>query len=304
MSPPRVALATAIAAFDRDPDLAPLQDALAARGALAEVLAWDDSSVSWSRFDLVVLRSTWDYMDRLQAFLAWCARVHAASSLLNPPDVVRWNTDKHYLAHFASAGVPVPACRFLEPGAKAAAVAAALDGLGECVVKPAVGAGSRGAQRFSTAQRDAAVAHAQHLLGEGRSVLVQPYLAGVDQAGETGLIFLGGRFSHAIRKGPLLAPGAAASTALFLPSRIEPRVPAAAELAVARQVLAALPFGHPPPYARVDLLPSDHGPQLLEIELTEPSLFFAHGPGSAERFAEVLLADLASRAPAARSRSR
>src|SRR5690606_12929157 len=116
-SPPRIALATAIAAFDRDPDLAPLLDALATRGARVEVRAWDDQSVSWGRFDVVVLRSTWDYMDRLGAFLGWCDRVHAASRLLNPPDVVRWNIDKHYLAQLAEAGVPVPACRFLEPDA-------------------------------------------------------------------------------------------------------------------------------------------------------------------------------------------
>jgi len=177
-------------------------------------------------------------------------------------------------------------------------VAGVLDAFGECVVKPAIGAGARGAQRFAAADRDAAITHARSLLAEGRSVLVQPYLAAVDEAGETGLVFLGGHFSHAIRKGPLLAPGAAASTALFAPSRITPRRPDPAELDLAKRVLAALPFGQPPAYARVDLLPSGQGPQLLEVELTEPSLFFAHGPGSAERFAEVLLDDLARHAPA------
>lgn len=278
-----VALATAIAAYPLDEDLPPLQQACAEAGIDSQVLAWDDPTVSWSRFDAVLLRSTWDYIDRLPEFLAWCDRVSTLTRLWNGPDVVRWNTDKRYLGDLAAKGVPVIESHFLAPGDDPASLPA----LDEFVVKPTVGAGSRDAQRYGAGERDQAIAHAARLLDQGRHVLVQPYLHAVDEHGETALLFFGGEFSHAIRKAPLLRRGEGPTRALFAPERIQSRTPSTAERDVARRVLEALPFG-PLAYARVDLLPSADGPQLLELELTEPSVFLAYGPGSADRLAAVL----------------
>jgi hypothetical protein len=154
-----------------------------------------------------------------------------------------------------------------------------------------VGAGSRDTQRHVRAQRSSAVAHVQRLLAAERSVLLQPYLDSVDRDGETALIYFCGRFSHAIRKGPLLLPGVVGSPAigLFAPEKITPRTPGADELGVADRVLAALPFGAPL-YARIDLIRDAAGaPTLLELELTEPSLFFAYATGSAERFTTAVV---------------
>lgn len=94
----KIALVTAIAAFALDEDLAPLADALRKAGAEVEILAWDDCSVSWRRFDAVLLRSTWDYTERLPEFLSWCEHAATQTRMLNPAEVVKWNTDKHYLA--------------------------------------------------------------------------------------------------------------------------------------------------------------------------------------------------------------
>jgi glutathione synthase/RimK-type ligase-like ATP-grasp enzyme len=284
----RIALATAIAAFALDDDLPPLLDALRARGHVAEAVAWDDPTVSWSRFDLVLLRSTWNYTECPVEFLAWCERVAASTRLLNPPGLVRWNTDKRYLADLASKGVPVIPAHFLAPGDDPASFPTHA----EFVVKPCIGAGSRDTQRYTAPNRAAAVAHAKRLLDAGRHVLVQPYLEAVDTAGETALLFFAGRFSHAIRKGPLLQRDGAATAALFAPEAITPREPSSAEIDVAHRALAAIPGGAPL-YARVDLLPSADGPQLLELELTEPSLFFDHAPGSAERFVAAIESTLA-----------
>ncbi|WP_374601262.1 RimK family alpha-L-glutamate ligase [Arenimonas sp.] len=279
----KLALATAIAALSLDEDLAPLHQACIDAGIDAQVLAWDDPTVSWSRFDAVLLRSTWDYMDRLPEFLAWCDRVHAVSRLWNPPEVVRWNTDKRYLADLAARGLPVIESHFLAPGDDPAS----LPDLDEFVVKPTVGAGSRDAQRYQRGDRDAAVAHVRRLLDAGRHVLVQPYLHAVDEHGETALLFFDGRFSHAIRKAPLLRRGEGPTRALFKEEHIQPREPSDAEHALAAAVLASLPF-ETLAYARVDLLPSPSGPQLLELELTEPSVFLPYGEGSGARFARVL----------------
>jgi glutathione synthase/RimK-type ligase-like ATP-grasp enzyme len=280
----KIALVTAIAAFALDDDLAPLAEAVRRAGAEASIVAWDDPTVSWARFDIVVLRSPWDYTQRPQEFLDWCAHLDTHTRLLNPISVVRWNTDKHYLDDLAKAAVPVVESIFLEPGGNADA----FPDYAEFVVKPAIGAGSRDTQRYIRSERPMAVTHAKRLLDEDRAVLVQPYLDEVDSAGETALIFFNGVFSHAIRKGPLLARGEGPTRALFAEEQISAREPSTAEFDVAHRALAAIPYGTLT-YARIDLLPSADGPKLLELELTEPSLFFNSAPGSADRFAATLL---------------
>ena len=293
----KIALVTAIAAFALDEDLAPLQQALHRAGIDAPILAWDDTSISWARFDAVLLRSPWDYSERLPEFLAWAERTSKQTTLLNPLEVIRHNTDKHYLADLNKLGVPVVPSRFAEPGEDApAALRHFLESYpdaAEFVVKPAIGAGSRDAQRYGREQSVDATKHVARLLDAGRSVLLQPYLNSVDEAGETALMFFDGVFSHAIRKGPLLQRDEGPTRALFAPEKISARTPGADELAVAKAALAALPGG-PLAYARVDLIrAADGSPVLLELELTEPSLFFPYGDGSADRFATTLAARLA-----------
>ena len=291
---PAVALITAREARGLDEDLPPLEAAMYAAGLETRVVDWDDPHVHWASFDVALLRSTWDYTDRLREFLAWADSAGNVTTLLNTPQVVRWNTDKHYLRELARVGVPVVPSTFIEPGENAErSLASFLErhASAEFVVKPSVGAGSRDTQRHVRAQLAPAVAHVQRLLHAKRSVLVQPYLESVDTDGETALIFFAGRFSHAIRKGPLLPPGSTASPAigLFAPEKITARNPGADELRVAGHALAALPFAAPL-YARVDLIRDTAGaPRLLELELTEPSLFFAHASGSAERFTAAVV---------------
>jgi O-ureido-D-serine cyclo-ligase len=297
-----IALVSARAARGLDEDQQPLEVALRSIGAQVHVADWDDPEVDWASFDIALLRSTWDYTDRLPEFLAWVERASAQTKLMNPPSVVRWNTDKHYLAELARAAVPTVPSTFVEPGERAAQALdrflARHDGA-ELVVKPAVGAGSRDTERHRRTERDVAVAHIQRLLDGSRSVLLQPYLDRVDQDGETALMFFAGRFSHAIRKGPLLPPGGAATSGLFAAEQITPRAPGADEMRVAEQVLAALPF-KAPLYARVDLIRDVEGaPRLLELELTEPSLFFVHAAGSADRFASVVLQSYVPASPGA-----
>ncbi|MEO7252346.1 MAG: hypothetical protein ABIW30_07050 [Arenimonas sp.] len=298
----KIALVTAIAAHSLDEDMAPLQAAFARAGVQASIVAWDDFTVSWPRFDAALLRSTWDYSARLPEFLTWAERVSAQTLLLNPLAVVRGNTDKHYLADLAKIGIAIVPSVFVEPGDDAARGLARMLGqhadADEFVVKPAVGAGSRDAQRYARTQAAAAVAHIERLLAQRRSALLQPYLPSVDEAGETALMFFDGVFSHAIRKGPLLPRNEGPTRALFAPEKISARRPAADELALAEAVLSALPDG-PLAYARVDLIrAADGSPCLLELELTEPSLFFLHDEAAAERFVEVLCRRVGASGPA------
>jgi len=289
----KIALVTAVAAFALDEDLAPLQQALHAAGVDAPIVAWDDMTVSWRRFDAAVLRSTWDYVERLPEFLAWARAVQGQTLLLNPLEVIKNNVDKHYLAKLEAKGIAIVPSAFAEPGEDAAGALSdffeRFPKVREFVVKPAIGAGSRDAQRYRRAQRRAATSHVKRLLAEKRSVLLQPYLESVDEAGETALIFFDGVFSHAIRKGPLLVADEGPTEALFAAETISTREPGKDELKLAQATLKALGTKQPLAYARVDLIRgSDGAPRVLELELTEPSLFFPYGEGAAERFAEVL----------------
>ncbi len=280
---PRIALVSASVALDKDEDLQPLLTAFSSTGVDAQITCWDDAQVDWANFSLALVRSTWDYTERRGEFLAWTQRVAQTTRLFNTPPVLAWNSDKHYLQALEAKGVRIVESHFIEAGENPTA----LPDVGELVVKPAVGAGSKDAQRYQSHEMAAALAHATRLLAQQRSVLVQPYQQAVDTLGETAMLFFDGVYSHCIRKGPLLKVGEQSSQQLFAQEDIRAQTPSAAELALARQVLAAIPF-ETPLYARVDVLPSPQGPKLLELELTEPSLFFAHAPGSVDRLVQAV----------------
>jgi len=293
-----VALVSARATRGLDEDMPPLLAAFEAAAVRAEIADWDDPAVDWARFDGALLRSAWDYTERLPQFLEWVSRTATLTTLLNPPPVVRWNCDKHYLRELAQAGLPVVPTTFVEAAAQPRQVLGEFLARCDCaelVVKPAVGAGSRDARRHARTATAEILAHLTPLLAAGRSMMLQPYLEGVERHGETALVFIDGRFSHALRKGSLLPAGAPATAGLFAAEEISARVPAEDELTVAARVVAQLPFD-PLPYARVDLIrDQSENPCVLELELTEPSLYFTHAPGSAERLVAAALARVARR---------
>ena len=300
----RIVFVTAIVSAALDEDMLPLLAACARAGLKAEVRAWDDFTVSWARYDAVVLRSPWDYDTRLPEFLRWCERVARVAPLHNPVPVLRWNTDKHYLADLADAGVAVVPTRFVEPDAEPLpalqAFLAEFADAAEFVVKPTVSAGSTDTQRYRRGQEFAAANHIGRLLDAGRSVMLQPYLDAVDTCGETALLYFDDTFSHAIRKAALLRPDQAGADHTQLPDAIAPRRPDADELQLGETVLAAARActGDTPLYARVDLIRDAAGQScLLELELTEPSLFFDHAPGTADRFVAALAARAKHRMP-------
>ena len=253
--------------MEGDGDDVGLIPALRARGLHARWLSWDDPETLEA--DLVILRATWDYTERLDEFLAWTRRVR---NLVNAPAVVAWSTDKRYLADLSAAGVPVVPSAFFGPGEQVTIPD------GEVVVKPAIGAGSVGAQRFTDAGQAREHAHALH--ADGHTALVQPYDPRI-ATGETALVFLGGRQSHAFTKGPLLPPpgesAALDDSGTFAEETLTPADPdfelwdvghAALAAAAARLQIDVGEFL----YARVDVIGGRDDPRLLELELVEPSL--------------------------------
>jgi glutathione synthase/RimK-type ligase-like ATP-grasp enzyme len=269
-TPPLIAIATCTAFADLDPDDRLLLPALLSQGLKYEIAVWDDSTVHWDKFDLVLIRSTWDYSPRRNEFINWVNRISALTTVLNPIEVIEWSSDKHYLNDLAQAGVPIVPTSFFEIG----------DALvlpdDEFVIKPSISAGSRDTYRLSAAKHQEAQDALQSIHASGRSVMVQPYLKSVDTAAETALIFIDGHFSHAIRKGPLLQLDNAAQEfhgGLFIKEEITSRTATNNQLEVAHRALSVAPQGWL--YARVDLIDDDQGnPVVLELEMVEPSLFF------------------------------
>ena len=284
-----VALVTCREALGIDYDMPLLLEAVRAAGIAVDEVCWDDESIDWSTYNHVVIRSTWDYHRRYDEFMQWVRSVSSVSTMSNSLDVITWNTDKHYLAEVAAMGLPVVPTVFIEPGH---------DGWpdqvhdllahGDVVVKPAISAGSNDTERHSNI--DAAQKHISELLSAQRSVMLQPYMADVDVESETGLVFIDGKFSHAFAKGALLAQEKNMSGGLYAEEEIGVRQPTAEQLLIGERAVKWLlsRFGKLL-YARVDLLPTARGPVIIEIELTEPSLYLLLHPDAATDLANALV---------------
>jgi hypothetical protein len=305
---PCVALVTCaeFPALDSETNL--LIEPLAALGITAAPAIWDDPNVDWSAFDLAVVRCCWDYHQRRGEFLAWADRV---PRLANPADILGWNTDKRYLEELAGCGLPIVPTVWLQPDQQWTAPEQ-----GEWVIKPSVSLASLDTGRYRMddhEERRLASDQIRRLQHAGRTVMVQPYLAGVDTEGETSLVYFNGEFSHALRRGPILDGPDTGIDRRFQDdweAELKCRQPDISQLALAERALAAVPRskgfevidaktqksrGRSKEtnllYARVDLLPEPDGaPVLIELELTEPALFLGHAIGAADRFAAAIAA--------------
>lgn len=279
----RVALVTCAWFPELTDDDRPVASALRRRGV--EVLVWDWRRPAPGAADLVVLRSPWDYPEHPRAFRRWLDARDAEGGLVNPAPAVRWNLHKRYLAELAAAGVPsVPTAVVARGGAADLAALKAARGWDDVVVKPAVGGSSRDTVHEARVGGAAAARHLRALAAREDAV-VQPFVDAVLDRGELSLVYLGGAFSHAVRKTAAAGDWRVQSDFGGTVAPVDPprAVRAAADLAV-----RAAPAGA---YARVDVLEADGGALVIEHELVDCELFLATAPGAAERFADVLVAD-------------
>lgn len=254
-----------------------LAAALRRRKLPVEHPVWDDPSVDWSRFSIAVVRSTWDYHKSPRQFLRWVRTASARVELWNRPRTLRWNTDKRYLADLEAAGVPTVPTVWVKRGGDCNLTGLIdTEGWDEVVVKPAVSAAGDDTYRVGRRTAKAGQQALDRLAARG-TTMVQPYLRSVETTGERSLIFLGGRYSHAVRRTPLFPRRTrrAKETVASAPAELR-EIAALALRASPEEVL----------YARVDLVRDGHGAwKLLELELTEPSLFFVPFPRGADRLA-------------------
>jgi hypothetical protein len=280
----RFALVTSARAREVDPDLPIAVAAFAAQGCIADVVLWDDESVVWGGYDCAIVRSCWDYSWRLPEFLAWSRTVPI---LRNDASVIEWNVDKRYLSDLQDFGCPIV------PTVWNPQEAAELPTGPEWVVKPTVSAGARDAARWSDPAD--VFRHVGELIESGRTAMVQPYISSVDEQGETALIFLGGTFSHAVTKAALLERGEGVRQDRQSRGGLSLTTATLDQIEMAQRVLrsaAQINAGAEPPlFARVDVVAAAEGqPLLLELELTEPSLFLPQASGAEHRLVQAALA--------------
>jgi hypothetical protein len=283
------------------------------RGLVVEVavVPWNDTSVRWSDWDLAIVRSAWDYPWHHAEFKSWLVRTAAQTTLLNPASVMEWNLDKRYLRWLERQSINIVPSIWIDSPLEVMCdgrLDAVIDQIPEAdewsqiVVKPCVSAGS---WRTVLVDRQGAsdwrieLQAAVHEL-DGQPGMIQAYQESVTTYGERSLIYIEGKFSHAIRKAPRFAGDEESVSAGPVPA-------SASELRLADAVLSAVPSARPedcgqPPqlarrvrreellYARIDLIPGPDGaPRLAELELIEPSLFLIQCPFAANQLACAII---------------
>lgn len=296
--PPRVAFVTTLdtAMLHDDFDHPFHVEAFAATGIDLVHAAWEDPTVEWDSFDLVVVRSAWNYVDRLGEFREWLHACRSLRIMHNPADLIEWNLDKSYLAELAASGLSVIPTTYASSEAELADAMAGVDAA-QLIVKPSISAGSRLTGRFAHGSSGARQL-GRRILDAGFTVMIQPFATSVDRIGEIGTVLIDGVISHSFRKGPLLADEGTFRGGEYR-EEITP-----AELAdderrvlldtnevvvhIARERGWIAPEEHLL-YARYDLVTLENGsPALLEAELFEPSLFLMVDLGSPDRFVDAV----------------
>jgi glutathione synthase/RimK-type ligase-like ATP-grasp enzyme len=283
MSRARIAIATCAAYEDLKADDRLLREALAAQGIEAPAVAWDDEGADWGSFDACLVRSTWDYHDKHEDFLAWTRRVTVATPLWNPAETIAWNIDKTYLRELGEAGVPIVPTVWLGRGTDADLDAILTErGWGEAVVKPSVDLGAHNLSRVRSGGDDGQTA-LENVLAR-HDAMVQPFLPSLEANGELSLIYIEGQFTHAVRKRP--APGDFRVQGIWGGTATAEK-PSPEELEIGARTIQ--PLEATPLYARVDLVSDLSGkPCLIELELIEPNLYLTESPATAAVLAQAV----------------
>jgi glutathione synthase/RimK-type ligase-like ATP-grasp enzyme len=254
-------------------------DALIAAGASVDAVPWTEAN-DLSAYDLMLPLVAWGYHHDYDRWLAFLDHADAGGvPIVNPPELLRWNGHKAYLADLAEHGVPtvrtmaVEACcdRDLEEARRRF-------GTDQLVIKPPISASASGTHRLGS--NDCLPAQ-----NRGRPMIIQPLIEEIARTGEFSLMLFGGEFSHAVVKRPRAGDFRVQEEhgGITLPSTAPQ---GAVELA--KQALAAAPARAA--YARVDIIPDDDGVlRIMELELIEPALFLDYGLDAGPAFARAIL---------------
>jgi glutathione synthase/RimK-type ligase-like ATP-grasp enzyme len=286
MPRPRIAIASCTGHEAHKADEKLVREALRERGCEAMPVPWDEPGADWGGFDFCLVKSTWDYNRKHEEFLAWARRVEGVTELRNPADLIAWSSEKTYLRELSERGVrTVPTVWVNQSAGASLREVLAAEGWERAVVKPVVGLGAENLHRVR-ADEEGETALAEVL--ERHDAMVQPFLPSLEAQGETSLIHIDGKLTHAVRKRPAAGDFRVQGIWGGTAERTEPEAP---QIELAKQALAQL--DSPPLYARIDVVEDlDGEPCLIELELIEPNLFLDLEPAAAVRLADAVIAQL------------
>ena len=275
------------AGFVIDDELAVMP--LARRGIRVETIPWDRPGIDWRQFELVVIRSTWDYQHHPDAFLAVLEGIeHAGVRLENGSEIVRWNMQKTYLRDLAAKGIETVPTFWRESLARGELVPLFEElRSAEGVIKPTMSGTAQGAWRLDAASAREHAVEIEAYFAK-RPLMMQPFERGIVEEGEFSMMYFNGRHSHCILKAPKAGDFRVQEE---FGSTIRSLAPEPALLAAGDAAIAAI--GQKLLYARVDFVRSDDVFRLMELELVEPSFYLRTDPGAPERFADAVASLLA-----------
>ncbi|MBF9252329.1 hypothetical protein I2I11_03400 [Pontibacter sp. 172403-2] len=258
------------------------------KGLSISFQVWDDPAVDWSRFDAIIMKSPWDYFDKIDAFYTWLNELENLNCLvLNPLKTIRWNADKLYFKDLAEQGTEVVPTVWLNQGdAFDAAHVFSQLAVDKIIIKPRVSGGAKNTLALTQQEAAAAIAAINALLQQ-EPFMAQPFIPEVAGKGEWSFLYFGGRYSHSVLKA--VKPGDF-RVQHFFGGTIHTPEPPAALLSTAQTIVDK--FASDCLYARVDGVDIDGRFVLMELELIEPFLFLATSPGAIERYYEALQARL------------
>lgn len=259
-------------------------DLLRARGWQVETVSWR-SSQDWSSYDLVVIRTPWDYQQAPEEFLKVLEEIACVTRLENPIEVVRWNLRKTYLRDLAEQGIRIVETHW---GAEPLTIELLEEcyqrfGSEEIIVKPVVSANADFTYRLRPEQFRPALPELEQVFAH-REYMIQPFLRAVVEEGEYSVFYFGGEYSHTILKTPKNRDFRVQEEhgGLIQGVTVEPEL-----LNASQTILQALK--QELLYGRVDLVRNEHGGfSLMELELIEPSLYFRTHPEAAANFVQAM----------------
>jgi glutathione synthase/RimK-type ligase-like ATP-grasp enzyme len=256
---------------------------LAAAGVEASIVDWNAAS-DFARFDLVILRTCWDYHLRGTEFIEWLQRTALAVQVLNGVETVLWNRNKFYLRELQTQGILIAPTVFVcGNGAIQPEEWQQIRNWQKIVVKPAVSATAYKTWLFNNETLPDEDELKSKMQGE--PFLVQQFIPEIETQGEISFVYLDGAYSHAVLKRP--AAGDFRVQKDFGGSA-EAFVPSATQLKQANAIVAAVRHVGDSLYCRIDAVAKDGTLILMEVELIEPELFLGLAEGAAERFAKAI----------------
>lgn len=265
-----------------------LQAALNQLGISSVRVDWSHPDEDWSAFRCAVFRTTWDYFNRFDDFIAWLPRVQSQTNLCNEPSLIRWNMDKHYLTDLKARGVSVVPSLFVERGTQIG-LRELLDQSGwyNAVIKPCVSGGARHTYRLCPENAEQVNGVVQRVL-TSESLILQPFQQAIVERGEDSLMLFNGQFSHAVRK--VAKPGDFRVQDDHGGS-VHSCLPAPAQIKLAEDAIASC---EPVPvYGRVDMVQDGQGHwMVMELELIEPELWLRYHPPAATALALAIAESL------------